>query len=65
MSDNRAAKNTERELYREDRKEPLDPDNYYSGSVAVDEANGQIVMKSGGMAVSMSIEDWVKLALFT
>lgn len=53
------AKNTDRELWREDRHDPMDPGNYYSDRVFVT-AHGQIGMESGGTAVVLPVKTWLE-----
>lgn len=52
-----ASINTDRELYREDLQDPLDPDNFYAPSIHVTQ-DGRIGMSVGGMVIVMSIRNW-------
>lgn len=56
MSDERAAKNTDRELWRER------PDDHYSDSVHVTQGGG-IGINCGGYVVVKTLREWHKLAL--
>jgi hypothetical protein len=59
MMEGKAAINTDRELYRENRSDPLDLDNYYADSVFVTE-NGAIGMNAGGHVIILPIKGWHK-----
>jgi hypothetical protein len=56
-----AAVNTDRELYREDLEDPLDPTNYYSPRVFVTK-EGKLGLDVGGSVIVMSIRAWHGLA---
>jgi len=58
----RAAKNTDREIWRRKSPDSLDPDGYYQPSIHVTEGGG-IGMNVGGTVVVMPIEQWHQLAL--
>lgn len=59
-----AVQNTDREIWRQDLKDPLDPSNFYAPSVHVTVNNG-IGINVGGTVVVMSPEAWVNLYLST
>ena len=53
-----AIKNTDKEVWREDKKDPRDPDNYYSPSVHITIDN-KIGINSGGSGVVANPEQWI------
>ena len=53
--------NTDRELWRADLQDPLDPDNVYADSVFVT-ADGRIGIQSGGH-VAVNSPAWVVMSL--
>jgi hypothetical protein len=50
-------KNTDRELYREDLHDPLDPDNAYAPKIFVT-LDGQLGINVGGLVHVMPIRKW-------
>lgn len=54
--------NTDRELWRADLQDPLDPDNVYADSVFVT-ADGRIGIQSGGHVAVNSPRAWVVMSL--
>ena len=54
--------NTDRELWRADLQDPLDPDNVYADSVFVT-ADGEIGIQSGGHVAVNSPRAWVVMSL--
>lgn len=57
-----AFQNIDREIWRQDLQDPLDPDNFYAPSVHVTAGNG-IGINVGGTVVVMTPEAWVNLYL--
>ena len=51
------ALNTDRELWRREGGEAIDPDNYYQPSIHVTK-EGHIGINVGGTVYVMSVEDW-------
>lgn len=58
-----AAKNTDRELFRERLDDASDPGDYYAPSVHVTQ-DGMIGMNVGGHVIVMPIGDWHKAARY-
>ena len=56
-----AVVNTDRELFREQLGDRLDPNNYYSPSVHVTQS-GTIGINVGGYVIVMSIRSWHEAA---
>ena len=54
--------NTDRELWRADNGDILDPDNYYADSVFVT-ADGEIGIQSGGHVAVKSPREWINAML--
>lgn len=57
-----AAKNTDRELWREESGLPADPDNYYAPSIHVT-AQGGVGINVGGTVIVKTLREWHSLAL--
>lgn len=53
-------KNTDKEIWRKDLKNKLDPDNFYAPSIHVTE-NGKIGIHVGGVVYVAPIEEWHSL----
>jgi hypothetical protein len=61
MENENVCVNTDKEIWREDRKDRLDPDNCYSDSVSVTKDN-KISIKTGGITISMTAKEWHRVA---
>jgi hypothetical protein len=60
LTEEKGSINTDRELFREDLHDPMDPSNHYSPSIHVT-IDGRIGIDVGGSVIVMSIQEWHKL----